>query len=84
MSSSPSQLVPPDDMAFTLLMGTLLRSCFLITVADPVGPGLPCADPSVNISMDLPEVASWKLLMCSSVLSPSFGSTVVRSGMKKA
>ena len=67
-------------MTFTLLMGTLLRPCFLITVADPVGPGLPRADPSVNIRMDLPEVPSWKLLMCSSVLSPSFGSTVGISG----
>ena len=43
-------------MAFTFLMDPLLRPSLLITAADPVGPGLPCADPSVNISIDLSEV----------------------------
>ena len=33
--------------------------------------------------MDLLEVPSWKLFMYSSILSPSFGRTVVRFGMKK-
>ena len=65
-------------------MGTLLKPCFLITAADPVQPGLLCADPSVNISMDLSEVPSWKLFIYSSVISLSFFvSTVVRFGMKK-
>ena len=59
------------------------KALFLITAADPVGPGLPCANLSVNISMDLCEVPSWKFFMYSSVLSPSFGSTVVNFGMKK-
>ena len=70
-------------MAFTFLMGTLLRPCLLITHGRSCGPGLPCADPSVNISMDFSEVPSSKLFMYSSVLSPSFGSIVVRFGMKK-
>ena len=41
------------------LLITLIK--FLITVDDPVGPGLPCLDSSINITMDLCEMPSWKL-----------------------
>lgn len=56
-------------------MGSLL--------ADLEGPGLPYPDLSVNTNMVLSDMPSWKLFNCSSAFSLSFGSKVVRFGMKK-
>ena len=52
------KLVAVDDI-LTFLMGIYtFRAWFSVTAANPVGPGLHCADPSVSINMDLSEVQS--------------------------
>lgn len=59
------------------------RAWFSVTAANPVGPGLHCADPSVSINMDLSEVQSQNF-WCTPLYSLLFGNTLVRHGMKKA